>query len=325
MSRPELQLMQHERFGAEDVDILQPFVEKYPFNPYRNYRIFNRRAQTSVMTAELATILPVAGINLAQTNEAQTLVVSRPLSWDSSFFGLPMARIDYIFGDRGPTAAAALDACLDALRSSGMRHVSVRVDVADIEAAMLLEQRGFRLLGGTLTYTARPKRERPRRVRVLGRVRPFQKQDAEPILAIAEQAFQDFRGRFHVDPGLPRHRVNSFYGEWARRCVTHEMADTILVSEASDGRLLGFVAFQRREPISTISGVPVFGSGLAACRPDSPGAYPGLLHHTVAFIHDRNGVAEARTQNHNAAAIAIHEAVGLRSRGSHLDFSLSLA
>ncbi|MEA2944646.1 MAG: hypothetical protein QOD09_5175, partial [Bradyrhizobium sp.] len=64
---------------------------------------------------------------------------------------------------------------------------------------------------------------------------------------------------------------------------------------------------------------------LAACRPDSPGAYPGLLHHTVAFIHDSNGVAEARTQNHNAAAIAIHEAVGLRSRGSHLDFSLSLA
>jgi hypothetical protein len=160
---------------------------------------------------------------------------------------------------------------------------------------------------------------------VLGRVRPFQEQDAEAVLAIAEQAFQDFRGRFHVDPNLPRHRVNSFYGEWARRCVRHEMADTILVSEASDGRLLGFVAFQRREPISTISGVPVFGSGLAACRPDSPGAYPGLLHHTVAFIHDRNGVAEARTQNHNAAAIAIHEAVGLRSRGSHLDFSLSLA
>jgi hypothetical protein len=317
--------MQHERFCGEDVDILHPFIENYPFNPYRHYRIFNSRVQTSVMTAELAAILPIAGIDLAQTNQAQTLIISRPLSWDSSFFGIPMARIDYIFGGRGPTAAAALDACIAALRTSGIRHVSVRVDVADIEAAMLLEQRGFRLLGGTLTYTARPKNERPRRVRVLGRVRPFQEQDAKAILAIAELAFQDFRGRFHVDPALPRHRVNSFYGEWARRCVTNEMADTILVSEASDRRLLGFVAFQRREPISTISGVPVFGSGLAACRPDSPGAYPGLLHHTVACIHDRNGVAEARTQNHNAAAIAIHEAVGLRSRGSHLDFSLSLA
>jgi hypothetical protein len=236
-----------------------------------------------------------------------------------------MARIETILGDRGPTAAAALDACLDSLRMSGTQHISVRVDVADIEVANLLEQRGFRLLGGTVTYTARPNKERPRRVRMIGRVRPYRQHDAEAVFAIAERAFRNFRGRFHVDPALPPNRVNSFYGEWARRCVTHEMADTVLVSEASDGRLLGFVAFQRREPISTVSGVPVFGSGLAACRPDAPGAYPGLLHHTVACIHERNGAAEARTQNHNAAAIAIHEAVGLRSRGSHLDFSLSLA
>jgi hypothetical protein len=314
--------MQHERIGAENVDILQPFIEKYPFNPYRNYRIFSRSVQTSVVLAELTAILPIAVVNVGETSQAQALIVSRPLSWDSSFFGIPMARIEYIFGDRGSAAAAALDACLDSLRATGIRHVSVRVDVADIEAAVLLEHRGFRLLGGTLTYTARPKKEPPRRVRMLGRVRPFREHDAEAVVAIAEEAFRDFRGRFHVDSGLARNRVNSFYGEWARRCVTHEMADTVIVSEASDGRLFGFVAFQRREPISTLSGVPVFGSGLAACRPDSPGAYPGLLHRTVACIHEKNGVAEARTQNHNAAAIAIHEAVGMRSRESHLDFSL---
>jgi len=317
--------MQHERFGPDDVDILESFVERYPFNPYRNYRLFNRRAQTSVLMAELAAILPIAGVNLAQSGQAESLVISRPLSWDSSYFGIPMGRIEYILGDRGTTAAAALDACLDSLRTSGIRHVSVRVDVADLEAANLLQQRGFRLLGGTLTYTARPKREPPRRVRVLGCVRPFQPHDANAVVGIAEQAFRDFRGRFHVDPSLPRSRVNAFYGEWARRCIAREMADTILVSEASDGRLLGFVAFQRREPVSTNSGVPIFGSGLAACRPDSPGAYPGLLHHTVDFIHQQAGVAEARTQNHNAAAIAIHEAVGLRSRQSHLDFALALA
>jgi hypothetical protein len=314
--------MRHERFDAEAFDILQPFVEKYPFNPYRNYRLFSRRAQTDVLLAELAALVPAALMNLAETGTARALAVSRPLSWDSSFFGIPMARIEYIFGDRGSAAAAALDECLETLRGSGIRHVSVRVDVADIETAALLQCRGFRLLGGAVTYMARPTKERPRRVRVLGRIRPIHERDADAVVAIAEEAFRDFRGRFHVDSKLPRDRVNSFYGEWARRCVAHEMADTVLVSEASDGRILGFVAFQQREPLSTIGGTPVFGSGLAACRRDAPGAYPGLLHHTVATIHQRDGVAEARTQNHNAAAIAVHEAVGLRSRESHLDFSL---
>jgi L-amino acid N-acyltransferase YncA len=236
-----------------------------------------------------------------------------------------MARIDYVFGDRGAAAEAALDACLEALSRDGIRHVSARIDGADNETANLLESRGFRLLGGGLVYTARPLKERPRRVRTIGRIRPFDNNDAEQLVAIAEQAFANYRGRFNMDSNLPRDRADVFYGEWARRCVTHEMADTIFVAEAPDRRLLGFVAFRRREPASTRSGIPIFGNGLAACRPDCPGVYPGLLHHTVAWIHDRGGVAEAQTQAHNAAAIAVHEAVGMRLRQSYHDFSGWLA
>src|SRR4051794_15549686 len=105
--------MRHERFDAENVDILHRFVEKYPFNPYRNYRIFDRRMQTGVVLAELMAIVPVAAVTLVKTGNTEALVVSRPLAWDSRFFRIPMARIEYIFGDRGPVAAAALDACLD--------------------------------------------------------------------------------------------------------------------------------------------------------------------------------------------------------------------
>jgi hypothetical protein len=211
------------------------------------------------------------------------------------------------------------------LRRDGIRHVSARVDGADNEIANLFESRGLRLLGGSLVYTARPVKERPRRVRSRGRMRAFDDKDADEVVAIAEQAFAGYRGRFQMDSNLPRERTDAFYGEWARRCVAREMADTILVAEGPDGRLFGFVAFRRREPVSTLSALPVFGNGLAACRPDSPGTYPGLLHHAVAWIHDHGGVAEAQTQTHNAAAIAVHEAVGMRLRQSWHDFSGWLA
>ena len=56
------------------------------------------------------------------------------LDWDSQFFGVPMGRIEYVL--------RASDAALlprrstppsTTLRARGVRHVSARVDVADIE------------------------------------------------------------------------------------------------------------------------------------------------------------------------------------------------
>jgi hypothetical protein len=315
----------HSRVDIDHGDLLQPFIEKYPFNPYRHYRLFARSMQAAILRAELDALRPHASVHVAEIGNARSVVVSRRLAWDSSFFGMPMARIDYVFGECGAAAEAALDACLEALRRDGIRHVSARVDGADNATANLLESRGLRLKGGSLVYAARPIQERPRRVRTIGRIRAFDDSDAEQVVAIAEQAFANFRGRFQMDTNLPRDRAEAFYGEWARRCVAHEMADTILVAEAPDARLLGFVAFRRREPVSTRSSIPIFGNGLAACRPDCPGVYPGLLHHTVAWIHGHGGVAEAQTQAHNAAAISVHEAVGMRLRQSYHDFSGWLA
>jgi hypothetical protein len=82
------------------------------------------------------------------------------------------------------------------------------------------------------------------------------------------------------------------------------------VSEGTDGRLLGFLAFRRREPVSTVGGVAVFGGGLGACRADTPGAYAGLIRAGTVWAHDRDGVAECQTQNYNFPTIRIYEAVG---------------
>jgi hypothetical protein len=83
------------------------------------------------------------------------------------------------------------------------------------------------------------------------------------------------------------------------------------VSEGANGRLLGFLGFRRREPVSSVSGVPVFGGGLGACRRDASGAYAGLIRAGTVWAHARNGVAECQTQNYNFATIRIYEAVGL--------------
>ena len=304
--------MNLRRLEAGDLKAIDTLVSNYSFKPYRNYRVLSRKAQTAVMTAEIAaTGARDDGLVLhAVAGDHEGVVIARQLAWDSSFFGLPMGRIEYaVATDRALLPVLVGDAVTQ-LQERGVRHVSARADVADIDLIAALETNGFHLMDALVTYTQRPRKEPPNPVREVGTVRDYRDDDAPQLLQIAADAYAGFRGRFHLDPHIPDDRCDLFYAEWARQCLARTMADTILVSEGADSRLLGFLAFRRREPVSTVGGVPVFGGGLGACRADTPGAYAGLIRAGTVWAHERDGVAECQTQNYNFATIRIYEAVG---------------
>jgi hypothetical protein len=295
-----------------DLARIQPAVEAYPFKPYRHYRVLPRKKQTAVMLAEVAATLEHEdGIVLhAASSDGEAIVVGRALRWETGFFGIAMGRIEHVLASDPRLAEPSIVAAVDALAARGVRHVSARVDVEDVPLMAAFESRGFRLMDALVTYTTRPHKEPPNPVREVGAIRSFRAGDGPELIRIAEDAYRGFRGRFHLDPHIPDERCDAFYAEWARQCVAHTMADTILVSEGADGQLLGFLAFRRREPVSSAGGVPVFGGGLGACRADTPGAYAGLIRAGTVWAHARDGVAECQTQNYNFATIRIYEAVG---------------
>jgi hypothetical protein len=300
------------QLSPADRDAVEELVDRYAFKAYRNYRVLPRKAQAAVMLAEIeATLEHADGLVLHVTSDdGPSVAVARTLAWDSAFFGLPMARLDYLLAaDRGQVEPA-LAAALAEMRARGVRHVSARADVADIELTILLESHGFRLMDSLVTYTTRPRKEPPNPVREVGVIRDFRANDADALVEIAAEAYRGFRGRFHLDPDISNERADAFYVEWARQSVALTMADTILVAEGSEHRLLGFLAFRRREPVSSVGGVPVFGGGLGACRRDTPGAYAGLIRAGTVWAHERDGVAECQTQNYNFPTIRIYEAVG---------------
>ena len=313
------------QLGPDDLAVVAPLVEAYPFKSYRNYRVLPRKTQTAVMMAEIAATLahPDGVVLHVGSGDGQAAVVGRALAWDSAFFDLPMARLDYLLASGHGGATVALTAVLDTFRAGGIRHVTARADVADIELMTLFEAQGFRLMDSLVTYITRPRKEPPNAVREVGVVRDFRTEDAEELIRIASEAYRGFRGRFHLDPHIADQRADAFYVEWARQSVRLNMADTILVSEGTDGQLLGFLGFRRREPVSSAGGVPVFGGGLGACRTDTPGAYAGLIRAGTIWAHARDGVAECQTQNYNFPTIRIYEAVG--AHYVRADYTLHLA
>jgi hypothetical protein len=300
---------------AADLDALRPLAGGFAFKPYRHYRTFSRRRQDAVLIEELrATAAHPDGFVVATGHgRTRVAVAGRALAWDTQHFGLPMGRLEYVLAHEAASeedVAVAVDAALAAARARGLRHLAARVDVADLGTLGTLQARGFRLLDALVTYINRPVKDPARDVREVGAIRHARPEDAAAIVDIARDAYQGYRGRFHLDPHVPPERADALYVAWAEETAAMRLADTVLVSEGADGRVIGFLGWRRREPVSTLGGMPVFGGGLGACRRDAPGGYAGLIRAGTVWAHEHGGVAECQTQNYNFAVIRVYEAVG---------------
>jgi hypothetical protein len=294
------------------IDALDPLIASYPFKAYRHYRVLSRKMQNAVLRAEIAeTLAHPGGIVMALGEpDLRGLAVARVLDWETAFFGVPMGRIEQVLRADAEALPETIGRAVDTLRARQVRHISARVDVEDIELLTSMEATGFRLMDALVTYTTRPRKEPPHEVREVGTIRPFRPDDAPGLLEITEEAYRGYKGRFQLDPQLSHIRADAFYVEWARQCLSGAMADQIFVATGAEGRLLGYLAFRRREPVSSAGGVAVFGGGLGACRAEAPGAYAGLIRTGTLWAHEHDGVAECQTQNYNFPVIRIYEAVG---------------
>ena len=295
-------------------DLLTTLLAGHAFKPYRQYRTYSRKEQVAILQAEVAASLAVPGefSRVVGIDAPRAAAVARPLAWDTEVFGVPMGRIDSVLATPEAThddRVAVVRAACDAARAAGITHLTARVDVADLDTLGVLEAQGFRLMDSLVTYIMRPVKDPPSDVRTVGLIRESRGDDHAAIIDITREAYQGYRGRFHLDPHLSPERADALYVEWARQCVSGVMSDIILVSEDSTGRLNGYLAYRRRQPMSSL-GMPIFGGGLGACRRDSPGAYASLIRDATIWSHARGGMGEYQTQNYNFAVIRVYEAAG---------------
>lgn len=309
--------------AAADAALVDTLVDHYPYKTYRNYRLLSRRKQAEVMRAEITRVREVHGSFGVVAGEGSNcaVAIARPLAWDSGFFGIAMGRIDYVL--RSPEATAetihrAVDAALSHFRDAGVKHVAVKLDVADADGIGAVEGAGFRLKDALVTYIAHPRRPPMRLVKEVGHIRPFEPRDAEQLLEVTSEAYKNYRGRFQLDSHLPAARSAEFYLEWARQCVNGAMADRIYVSDDGTGRLIGWASVKRAEPVSSIGKVAVSSGSLGACRPDRPGAYAALIGTTAIDNRAAGALTEASTQNWNFPMVRVLEAVGAQyARGDY--------
>jgi dTDP-4-amino-4,6-dideoxy-D-galactose acyltransferase len=151
------------------------------------------------------------------------------LDWDSTFFGLRVARVcgdrlteETVTAIRAWCAEKRID-CLYFLATSN-----------DQKTVALAEINGFRLVDIRHALEFRLAGPRPEK---RASIRDFKPEDLSELRRIAAVSHQD--SRFYFDPGFSRQACNCLYETWIERSC-HGYADRVLVTE-SDSRVAGYV------------------------------------------------------------------------------------
>jgi dTDP-4-amino-4,6-dideoxy-D-galactose acyltransferase len=176
-------------------------------------------------------------------------LLCEPLTWDSDFFGFPVARVRIGTLDPG-TCRAVLEWCA----TEGVRLLYFLADDAsswavatdggfravDVRTEMVLDRSpppwtGTLLSPGVVLRDATPG-------------------DLDELLPIAASAHTD--SRFFVDAAVPRDRARELFKTWLGRSVTGAMADVVFVADL-DGHAVSYITATLKGGVGNIGLVGV--------------------------------------------------------------------
>lgn len=263
---------------------IEEFTSSYSYNDFRRYPRVTKKNCSKYLAGFTSATLGQAGAASWCSRAGgvlEGLATIFPLSWDSSYFGLPMAGLHILINGDDPekvfsTADYLLTQALSWTRSAGFKHLSLRIDVEEHSVIRALEQHGFRLMDTLITHAYDHRRAKIGGQASQYHVRSYSRDDYDTILEIADLCYRNYQSRFSLDPCLPRDLAQGFYREWSKNCCAGLLAEEILVAEKEE-KIVGFLAYRRNPDLFRHTGIRVMGSGLAGFLPRHVRAYSDLL------------------------------------------------
>lgn len=259
-------------------------------------------------------------------NQCRGLASLSTLPWDSEQLGTTAARINQFtaegsYREQVETKQALLKHVLAGAAAHGVRHLSIRIDAANLAALHVLEQAGFITVDSILTFAIDlSSHESPVMFNDFS-LRHATEADAEAAAQLASVAYT--KDRFHTDPSINSERANALHAEWVRNSCLGKAASAVLLAEDQTG-LLGYVTCAvRRTAEEKMIGTIV----LVATAPDARGrgvAYTTTLGALDWFRAQGCETVEVGTQLSNISASRLYEKCGFRLAGSSISLRMIL-
>jgi hypothetical protein len=312
--------------GEADLQQVREAITLYPFNPCRQYRSISKPTLAEALYREIEGLVRGGKARvMALEGPPQVIVVLEELPWDGAIFGLRMGRIGYIL-HHGRIDLSSLTQGLmevvDYVITQGLDHLSVSVDAADVWSLQALEHCGFRVMDSLLTGLFQKSGSHLRPAKTIGHVRPYQHEDLAGVMAVAEEAFSTYTGRFHHDPALSHAAAQKVYLAWTENLCRQRATSKVVVAERQ-GKIVGFLAYQRLEVLSQTTGLRHFGRGIGGVSRKGVGAFVGLQREVI-LQGEVPDTLEVETSWRNVQVIRILNYLGLEYIRSRYQLHLCL-
>lgn len=322
IATPQLQL---------EPENLCTMLEQWPTDSYAAHH--SRIAPTALRQHRLQqarTLLSLPNDRIRLIHEQDELVGAAswsPLPWDSRHFGFAAGRIDVLIagGDYHQgrqRKQLLLGSLLEDCRRQGLRHLSTRVQAADLTSIHALQQHGFEWIDGIQTFTLSLEEgiaevsSVPAGIRI-GEYEPWQ---LEGILEIARSAYRF--DRFHSDPALPPGAADRLHEDWLLNSCSGKAADMVVVA-TDERQVLGFVTVKFDAGIRCRTGgllativlvaTAERGRRLGIAKATTLATLSRLRRHDIAAV-------QVGTQLSNIGAGRLYESCGFRLSASTLTF-----
>lgn len=225
-------------------------------------------------------------------NGADTGPVGIADTWLPGLIGRPAFRVAW--ADTGQPLPQVL--------ASGRLFAYARLPAEAVSRIAALEAAGFRVVDCGLTFLADPSSVPPATAATT--VRDAGPEDRDAVAAIAASAFE--RSRFHLDPAFPKALADRIKAAWAANFFVGGRGDTMLVADAPDGRVAGFLQALRAGGRTVIDLIAVSRERRAA---GLGRAMTAELARRAAF---RGEMLAVGTQAANPRAARFYETLGFR-------------
>ena len=311
--------------GKADLQQVREVIAAYPFNPYRQYRTIPKLTRAEALYREIEALVGRGNAwVVAVEGWTRAIVVLEELPWDSALFGRRMGRIGYILhhgrADRN-ALTGVVKSVVDYALNQGLEHLSVSVDAADVWSLQALEHCGFRVMDSLLTGLFEKQGSRLRPAKTLCHVRLYRPEDLAGVMAVAEEAFDRYTGRFHHDPTLSHAAAQKVYLAWAENLCRQESTSKVVVAERH-GEIVGFLAYQRLAALSQTTGLSHLGRGIGGVSRKGVGAFVGLQREII-LQGNALDTLEVETSWRNVQVIRILNYLGLEYIRSRYQLHLS--
>lgn len=303
--------------NKEDIKQLKQLFKVDPFYPYRYYNKISPSKYRNYLLHKIIQLNKKENLRdlvfLAKRKERVIgIIASEFSSWDSAYFSIPMAKIDFFkaIGSQKQIIKIKnmlINSIIQACKQKGIKHLTIRVDLMDNTSLHVLGEAGFKIMAlEGVNILDRIKNKNVDKKSPILKIEKLKEEHIPQVIRIAEEIAPTLMSHYHFDTNLPKDKISNYYIENVKNCCSGHNANEVIIAK-DNHEIIGFLAYRLIPAFTQIIGLSQAYIVLFAISSSKKGkGYSSVFIHKVSkYLLNKFDFIIGNVYLHNIPAIRL--------------------